>query len=157
MVRRQGPPVAEPGRPKKWIETAEGWARANLLVEKSSYLPPVGSLKEALFLTVWLKRSEAEALKTRIMAQGLIDASEKGSKATADLYVDYINAAMPFLSKTKVSKDEELKRVMQREVGKGAIVFNTPTTPNPLVQRAKQMSLPDDFRQKLANRKKRTA
>jgi hypothetical protein len=124
-------------------------------MDKASFLPPVGSLKEALFLTVWLKRSEAEALRTKILAQGIVDIAERGSKATDDLYRLYLAAAMPFLSKTDSNKDEELKKVMKREVEKGVIAFNAPATPNPLVQRAKQMSLPDDFREKLANRKKR--
>lgn len=84
-----------------------------------------------------------------------MDIAERGSKGTDDLYRLYLAAAMPFLSKTTSDKDEELKKVMKREVQKGVITFNAPATPNPLMQRAKQMSLPDDFREKLAKKKRR--
>jgi post-segregation antitoxin (ccd killing protein) len=154
VVRHPGSQAAQSGRTKKWIETAEGWARANLLLDKSSYLPPVGSLKEALFLTVWLRRSEAEALKTRLLAQGIIDIAQHGSKSAETIYKAYVHTLLPFLAKDVVSKDEELKKVMEREVKKGVIAFNV-STPNPLMQRAKTMAVPDDFRQKLAQRKKR--
>lgn len=92
-----------------------------------------------------------------MLAQGLLDiAGEKASKDLGDLYSSYLSSAMPFLSKAKVDKDAELKKVMEREMKKGVIAFNV-STPNPLVQRAKAMSLPDDFRQKLADRRRRNA
>lgn len=123
-------------------------------MEKSSSLPPRGSLKEGLFLTVWLKRQEAEVFKTRILAQGIVDLSEEGAKATTDVFKKYVASALPFMEKEQSQTDKKLKEVMEKEVKKGMIVFNAPQS-NPLVQRVKAMSLPDDFRQKLANRKKR--
>lgn len=107
-----------------------------------------------MFLTVWLRRQEAEALKTRILAQGIIDIAEHGSKAAESIYKSYVKSVMPYLEKAGIDKDEELKKVMEREMKKGIIAFNV-EAPNPLLQRAKTMSLPDDFRQKLAQRKKR--
>ena len=122
------------------------------MYDKTSTLPPKGSLREALFLTVWLRRQEAEVFKTRILAQGFVDLSEDGAKGTSEVFKRYVTAALPFLEKTQSDTDKKLKEAMEREVKKGVLVFNAPTS-NPLVQKAKLMSLPDEFRQKLLNRK----
>lgn len=122
------------------------------MYEKASTLPPKGSLKEALFLTVWLKRQEAEVFKTRVLAQGFVDTSEDGAKGTSDVFKRYVVAALPFLEKSQTASDTKMKETMEREVKKGVLVFNTPTS-NPLIQRAKTMTLPDEFRQKMLNRK----
>lgn len=93
-------------------------------------------------------------MRTRLLAQGIIDIAEHGSKGADTLFKSYLNLALPFFAKEVGDKDEEMKKAMAREVSKGAIVFNV-TAPNPLAQRAKQMSLPDSFREKLAQRKQR--
>lgn len=124
-----------------------------MLFEKSSALPSKGSLKEALFLTVWLRRQEAEVFRTRILAQGIVELSEKGAEKTVEVFKRYISAALPFMEKEQEETDKKLKEVMAREVQKGVIMFNAPLS-NPLVARAKAMSLPDEFRQKLAAHKR---
>jgi hypothetical protein len=121
------------------------------LYEKTSSLPPKGSLREALFLTVWLRRQEAEVFKARIMAQGFVDLSEDGAKGTAEVFKRYLAVALPFLEKSQTDQDKKMKEVMEKEVQKGVIKFNAPTS-NPLVQKAKAMRLPDEFRQKMLNK-----
>jgi hypothetical protein len=91
--------------------------------------------------------------KTRVLAQGIVDLSEDGAEATSKVFKSYIAAALPFIQKDQESTDAKLKEAMEREVKKGVILFSPPTA-NPLVQRAKEMSLPDQFREKLANRKR---
>ena len=119
----------------------------------------MGSLKEALFLTVWLRRKEEQVFATRLLAQGFIDliqmqpkVDQDSAKATADVFKQYIASAFPYLKKEQVSQDKKLKEAMEREVQRGMIVFNAPTA-NPLVARAKTMALPDEFRKRLAERR----
>ena len=93
--------------------------------------------------------------KTRVLAQGIVDLSEKGADNTAKVFLKYAAAAMPYTSKQQEVTDAKMKEAMAKEVSKGVIYFNAPA-PNPLHQRAKEMTLPDEFRQKLAARRKRT-
>lgn len=102
-------------------------------------------------MTVWLRRQEAEVFKTRIFAQGFVDIDEDGAKGTAEVFKRYVASALPFLEKAQTDSDKKMKEAMKKEVEKGVIVFNAPTS-NPLVQRAKTMRLPDEFRQKMLNR-----
>jgi hypothetical protein len=108
-----------------------------------------------LYLTVWLRRQEAEVLRTRLLAQGFVDLSEEGAGNTAKVFMKYAAAMMPYSDKQQEATDAKMKEAMAKEVSKGVIYFNAPT-PNPLHQRAKEMSLPDEFRRKLANRRTRT-
>lgn len=92
--------------------------------------------------------------KTRLLAQGIVDLSEDGAANTAKVFQKYASAAMPYTEKQQQETDQKMKEAMEREVSKGVIYFRAPTAA-PLTQRAKEMSLPDEFRQKLAARKKR--
>lgn len=105
-------------------------------------------------MTVWLRRQEAEVYKARIFAQGIVDLSEDGAKATSDVFKKFITASLPFMEKEQMESDKKMKAAMEREVKKGVIVFNAPQS-NPLVQRARAMSLPDEFRQRLAAKKEK--
>jgi hypothetical protein len=125
-----------------------------MLYNKSSALPPKGSLREALFLTVELKRQEAEVLKTRVFAQGIVDLSEKGAEATAAVFQKYVAAALPFMKQQQSQTDQKMKEAMAKEVKKGIIVFNPPQA-NPLMQRAKAIKIDSETRDKLAHRGKR--
>lgn len=91
--------------------------------------------------------------KTRILAQGIVDLSEQGAEATSKVFRQYVSSALPFVHRDQEATDAKMKEVMEREVKKGIITFSPPTA-NPLVQRAKEMQLPDEFRTKLANRKR---
>lgn len=103
---------------------------------------------------MWLKRKEAEIFQTRILAQGVVDLSEKGADKTAEVFKQYTQALLPFISKEQGKKDQELKAVMEREVKKGMITFNAPQA-NPLAQRARAISMPDEVRRKLLEAKER--
>lgn len=131
-----------------------------MLYEKSTPLPSPGSLKEALFLTVWLRRKEETVAQARLLAQGFVDLAllqEKAGQDTAkpimDAFKSVVASAFPYMKKEQDSQDRKLKEAMEREVKKGVIYFNAPQS-NPLVQRAKAMSLPDDFRRRLAARRR---
>lgn len=92
----------------------------NVLYEKTYRPPPVGSLREAVFLNVWLKRQDIEMQRTRILAQGFLN-----PEGVAGAYEDYKKAIFPFIKTEKVTQDKELMEKMAKEVSKGPILFKT--------------------------------
>lgn len=123
------------------------------MYDKTSRLPPVGSLKEALFLTVWLRRQELEVRKGAMLVSAVGDLIMKeSSKHVVEAYKSFVDSAFPFAAKNRGDSDKELVAAMKKEAEKGAITFTPVSTPNPLQKVAKQMRLPDDFRQKLQER-----
>lgn len=105
--------------------------------------PKAGSLKESLFLTVWLKRQELELAKWRVVAQGMADASKVGGT-----YLELVSAIFPFYGNLKKVEDQKLLERMQKEIAKGVISF-TPILTNPFKDKVKRMSMPDETLQKL--------
>ena len=113
-------------------------------------------MKEALFLSVWLRRQEAQVFQVRILAQGLSDlaaAALKGeSKSTVgEIFKEYTESVFPFTKGQKNAKDDEMKAVMKREVDKGMLTFQAHPV-SFLQKKAKTMQLPDDFKQRLAEK-----
>lgn len=84
----------------------------------------------------------------------MVDLSEDGAKGTAEVFKKYVSVALPFMEKKQNETDQKMKEVMEREVKKGMIVFNAPQA-NPLVQRAKEISMDSETRERLAHRTKR--
>lgn len=76
----------------------------------------------------------------------------QSSKNTAESYKNFVDSVFPFAARQRVDSNEELIKVMKKEAEKGPISFTPVETPNLLQQRAKQMRLPDEFRQKLQQR-----
>jgi hypothetical protein len=105
----------------------------------------MGSLREALFLTIWLKRQESELLKVRMLAEG--SPNEHVSKTFSQIQ----ETIFPFLKGAKSKNDEQQIAIMKKEVEKGVITFDALNL-NPLRQRAANLRLPDDFRDKLKKR-----
>lgn len=113
----------------------------------------MGSLRESLFLTVWLKRQEIEVMKQQVIASGFGDLlMGQSTKTTAEAYKKFIDAIFPFAAKTRSNTDEKMVQAMRQEAAKGPITFSPINTPNPLQKAARQMRLPDEFRQKLQTR-----
>lgn len=78
---------------------------------------------------------------------------KESSKATVEAYKSLVDTAFPFASKLRGNTDQEMVTAMKKEATKGVIQFTPIATPNPLQTRAKELRLPDDFRQKLQQRK----
>lgn len=113
----------------------------------------MGSLKEAMFLTVWLRRQEMEVKKAAILVSAVGDLILKeSSKHAVEAYKAFVDTAFPFATKTRTDSDQKLVEAMKKEAEKGPIHFTPIVTPNPLQQKAKQMRLPDEFREKLQQR-----
>lgn len=112
-------------------------------------LPPEGSLRQAVFLTVWLRRQEIEAHKAKLhMYAGMGD-----HKATVGAYREYVESLFPFAARTNDDMDDKLKKFMAKEVAKGAISFSTASLA-PIKKVAATASLTDEFKQKLASARK---
>jgi hypothetical protein len=124
-----------------------------VLFEKAVRPPPAGSLLEALFTTVWLRRQEIEILKTKSVVAALTDVLVgKDNQGGVAAFKSYYEAALPFLKKDQEVKDKKLLEVMKKEAAKGPLYFNPIALPNKLRERAQTMSLPDDFRKRLIDK-----
>jgi len=113
------------------------------LYDKTSTPPKAGSLREALFLHVWLKREEQKVASLRVLAQGMAN-REHISKA----FQEYINTVYPFAKDVTKDSDKKMMETMQREVAKGAITF-TPLQNNILRDAAKKYTMSDDSLKKI--------
>lgn len=111
-------------------------------------LPPYGSLREALLLTVWLRRQEIELNRTRVYASLAGDFVGGNNNGTVKAFQEYFNSLYPYLAKSTKDDEKKLKETMRREIDKGAISFST-VVENPLRRAAEKFQLPDDFRSKL--------
>lgn len=132
------------------MNTAEGWARANILYDKADRPPKAGSLREALFLHVWLKREEQRVKGALVLAEGMAEmvASSGGKTKVPDKFKEFVLSVFPFLEKEEVNSDMKMKEVMKREVAKGPIQF-TSVANNTLKAAAKRLSMPDEFKERL--------
>jgi hypothetical protein len=89
------------------------------------------------------------------MAQGFVDliAEVKDGKNITDIFPKYLEALFPFTKKEQETKDDEMKKMMARQVSKGVLVFN-PMDMNFVKKKVKQMSIPDEWAEKLRARAK---
>jgi hypothetical protein len=120
------------------------------LYEKADRSPKAGSLKEALFLHVWLRRQEIEVNKVKVLAQGLADltASQGGNEHVIKAFKDFTAAVFPFAAQAQTATDKAMVDQMRKEVAKGPIFFK-PMENNILRDTARRLAMPDDFKKKL--------
>lgn len=94
-----------------------------------------------------------------LFTSGVTDlvSSQKGDNSNlVKAYNAYIESAFPFAEKTRDQTDQKMVEAMKKEAEKGVIQFSPmPQSMTPLHSKAKQMSLPDDFRTKLRERSRR--
>lgn len=130
---------------------------ANVLydvVVSSGRLPPSGSLREALLLTVWLRRQEIELAKVRVFASGFSDHFAKDNKGTVDAYKEFVSSIFPFTAKQRVESDKKLVEAMQQEAQRGVLHFSAATL-KPIQKAAKNYSVPEEFKAKMRDSKSR--
>lgn len=115
-------------------------------------------MREALFVTVWLRRQEQKVRESALFASGVADLIvRKDSSNTIKAYKELVDAFFPFAAKERTKTDQELIDRMKKEADKGPIIFSIPQTQSPLQKAASKMRLPDEFRQKLQQRVRRKA
>jgi hypothetical protein len=125
------------------------------LYDKTPRAPKAGSLREAVFLAVWLKRQEAEAYQARIFAQGFYDltVAMQGKSNVDDAFKLFVEALFPFRDAKKEAKDAEMKEMLKRQASRGPITFK-PVANDFLRERARRVTVPEDFARKLAEKRK---
>jgi Sec7-like guanine-nucleotide exchange factor len=124
------------------------------LYDKTNRPPIAGSLQESLFLHVWLKREEAKLSMAQMLSIGLRQLTNANGVESAipAIFRQYVEALFPFYTEIRTNQDQKMVDVMKKEVEKGMISFN-PIQTNLFKNRAKEMSLPDDFKRKLRKKK----
>ena len=124
-----------------------------MLYEKAVRPPPADSLREALFLTVWLRRQEIEIQKTKAILMALGDiVAGKGNEGAVKGFNAYYAAALPFIKKEQAATDAKMLEAMRKEVARGPVFFKPVEEKNLFKDKAKSMSLPDSFRKNLADK-----
>lgn len=158
MVRHSREEAHFARRRKKWLESAEGWVKANLLYDfalSSGRLPSPDSIREALFISVWWRRQEIEASKLRVLAQGLAAISDAGNhQVISEAYKAAIESLFPHTAKAAEPKDRALLDKMEKEVKQGPLFF-APISMSSAKASIKKMNVPDDFKKKLNEKSKK--
>lgn len=129
-----------------------------MLFETADRPPKAGSLKEALFLTVWLRRQEQRVQEQRILAQGLTDLIQavrevKDEPHIQEVFQKYIESVFPFLVKEEEEKRKRIKETLTKEA-EGIITFR-PAGENFVRRQAKVMQMDDEWARKLRERAER--
>jgi hypothetical protein len=104
-------------------------------------------LKEALFLAVWLRRQEAELLRTKLL---LFAIKGLGEQELYETFSALVTATFPHIKKPSLrKKDKELYDVIEREAKAGPLSV----TPISLLSPRLAKRFPkDEFRKKLVER-----
>lgn len=116
MVRHARSQLVCNGEHKKWLTTPEGWARAKLLLLTCRELPPVGSPREVVLLSLILAQETAEHAKFRALMQATIDASSARSA-----FDEYMEAAFPYLHSAKKRDAMDAAKILEQELARGPL------------------------------------
>jgi hypothetical protein len=79
--------------------------------------------------------------------------TEHGKENVSEIFKTYISAMFPYLRHDQVDKDAEIKEAVKKEAAKGVIMFK-PAQDTFLQKKARTMGLDDDFKQKLADKRR---
>ena len=119
------------------------------MYDKMTRSPPVGSVREAMLLTVWLRRQELEVKKMQVLVNAIGDLILKeGTKNTVKSYDAFLQCAFPFIEKARGDTDQKLIEAMKKEAERGPIVFTPTDTMGPFRKVAARMREPDEFLKK---------
>jgi hypothetical protein len=114
----------------------------------------VGSLREALFITVWLRRQEMEVNRTRAMVLAMMEITVKAdnTKASGEAFKAFVESAFPFSIKHRGDVDKKMVEAMHKERVKGPILFTPQAMSNPLARIGKTVRVDEEFKKKLQDR-----
>ena len=72
-----------------------------------------------------------------------VKSNEGDATGVVDSFNQYRKAVFPFIAPEQESKDAEMKKVMEREVGKGMLKFSP--LPDLLAKKAEARTVPDEW------------
>lgn len=101
---------------------------------------------------VWLRRAEAKMKEVKLLAQGFADMSANGSNVSG-IYQEFVNAFLPFAAEEQLKVNKAMIEIMEKEVARGPLRVS-PMSMTPLKNTARKLSMPDEYRQKLATTRK---
>ena len=117
--------------------------------QSSGRLPREGSIREAIFLGVWLRRQEIESGKIQLLAQGILDVVVgKDVSGTSKVFSSIVDLMYPHLKTLTSTKDADLKAQMEKEVSKGILHFS-PVVMKSLKQTVHKITVPDSLKKKI--------
>jgi hypothetical protein len=77
-----------------------------------------------------------------------------GGEGAQKSFLEYYDKVFPFAENARGDTDQKMVEKMRKEVAKGPISFKPVSTDSPLNKAIQRLRLPDDFKQKLRNRRK---
>ena len=95
-----------------------GWATANMMYDTMTELPPRGSVKEALMVSIRLRRDVQDLYRTYVVVQAVRDQGEDG-EPTQNAFSKFKEAIMPFVGDTTKKADEEVVQRLNEEIARG--------------------------------------
>lgn len=95
-----------------------GWATANMMYDTMTELPPRGSVKEALMVSIRLRRDVQDLYRTYVVVQAVRDQGEDG-EPTQNAFSKFKEAIMPFVGDTTKKADEEVVQRLHDEIARG--------------------------------------
>ena len=98
-----------------------GWARANMLYDRVGGMPDRGSPMEILYMVLWRMRQQIEFHKSRALMQALMSQQGVEGEPVEKAFEDLRNAFFPFEQGQKEEEISSLKKVMMREISRGAL------------------------------------
>ena len=107
-----------------------GWARANILYERTTRPPEPGSPMEMVHLLVWKMRQNIEFHKSRATMQALLSLKGAEDKTILAAFDDLKEAFFPFDKNEKKSEIQSLKNEMLREINRGPLAITVLADPN---------------------------
>lgn len=125
-----------------------GWARANILYEKTSKLPEPGSPMEILFILVWKMRQSIEFQKSRALIQSLMAQKGAEEKAIQEVFTHLKQAYFPFDRSMKDVETQKWRERLMREIERGPLAVTALEDP----MRKKNRSKLERGRRELAKR-----
>ena len=105
---------------------------ANMMYDIMRELPRRGSVREALMISIRLRREVQDLYRTYVLVQAIRDKGETG-EPTQDAFNKFKQSIMPYVSDTTVKADEEVVRRLEEEIARGPLRV-TPVSESPAIR-----------------------
>lgn len=116
---------------------------ANMMYDVMTELPPRGSVREALMVSIRLRRDVQDLYRVYAIVQAARDDGESG-EPTQEAFNRFKDAIMPFVGDTAKKADEEVVERLNAEIARGPMsvraVSQTPKIKSRLQEVARRTS-----------------
>lgn len=105
-----------PPKVREWLETPEGWGRAQLLMATLKSTPKFGSVRETVLIMFTLMQERSNHARLRALVQSIVD-REKGVEA----FEEYMKTAFPWIETAKGRERMSEMNKLLNEVHRGPL------------------------------------